>query len=221
MADEAKIDAQLGQARLPHAGRSISSPGGMRRPRRRSPWSRPRSARWCSTPGCAAGAAPGFPTGRKWTFMPKDDRPRYLCVNADEGEPGTFKDRDIMRYDPHLLIEGAIIACCAMAVNARLHLRARRVRRADPTGSRPRSKRLMPRASLGKNIFGTGLQPGLGRAPGRRRLHLRRGNLADQLARRPAGLSQDPAALPAPARPVRDAHHHQQRRVHRRGALSS
>ncbi len=56
----------------------------------------------------------GFPTGRKWLFMPKDDRPRYLCVNADEGEPGTFKDRDIMRYDPHMLLEGIIIACWAM-----------------------------------------------------------------------------------------------------------
>src|SRR4030042_5384322 len=53
----------------------------------------------------------GFPTGRKWTFMPKDDRPRYLCVNADEGETGTLKHREIMRTDPPLLIEGIIIAC--------------------------------------------------------------------------------------------------------------
>ncbi len=59
----------------------------------------------------------GFPAGRKWTFMPKDSRPRYLCVNADEGEPGTFKDRDIMRFDPHMLIEGIIIACWAMQAN--------------------------------------------------------------------------------------------------------
>jgi len=60
----------------------------------------------------------GFPTGRKWMFMPKDDeRPSYLCVNADEGEPGTFKDRDIMRLDPHMLIDGIIIACWAMRAN--------------------------------------------------------------------------------------------------------
>ena len=59
----------------------------------------------------------GFPAGRKWTFMPKDDRPRYLCVNADEGEPGTFKDREIMRQDPHMLIEGIIIACWAMGAH--------------------------------------------------------------------------------------------------------
>jgi NADH-quinone oxidoreductase subunit F len=59
----------------------------------------------------------GFPAGRKWTFMPKDNRPKYLCVNADEGEPGTFKDREIMRQDPHMLIEGIIIACWAMGAN--------------------------------------------------------------------------------------------------------
>jgi len=58
----------------------------------------------------------GFPTGLKWSFMPKnsDGRPHYLVVNADESEPGTCKDRDIMRHDPHLLIEGCLIAGFAM-----------------------------------------------------------------------------------------------------------
>ena len=58
----------------------------------------------------------GFPTGLKWSFMPKqsDGRPSYLVVNADESEPGTCKDRDIMRHDPHLLIEGCLIASFAM-----------------------------------------------------------------------------------------------------------
>ncbi len=57
----------------------------------------------------------GFPTGLKWSFMPKNDaRPSYLAVNADESEPGTCKDRDIMRHDPHLLIEGALLAAFAM-----------------------------------------------------------------------------------------------------------
>ena len=58
----------------------------------------------------------GFPTGLKWSFMPKQvgDRPHYLVVNADESEPGTCKDRDIMRHDPHLLIEGCLIASFAM-----------------------------------------------------------------------------------------------------------
>ena len=53
----------------------------------------------------------GFPTGVKWSFMPKDkSQPHYLCCNADESEPGTFKDREIMRWTPHALIEGCAIA---------------------------------------------------------------------------------------------------------------
>jgi NADH-quinone oxidoreductase subunit F len=62
----------------------------------------------------------GFPTGLKWSFMPKqnDGRPHYLVVNADESEPGTCKDREIMRHDPHLLIEGCLIASFAMGANA-------------------------------------------------------------------------------------------------------
>jgi NADH-quinone oxidoreductase subunit F len=58
----------------------------------------------------------GFPTGLKWSFMPttSDGRPSYLVVNADESEPGTCKDRDIIRHDPHLLIEGALLASFAM-----------------------------------------------------------------------------------------------------------
>jgi NADH-quinone oxidoreductase subunit F len=62
----------------------------------------------------------GFPTGLKWSFMPKQvtDRPHYLVVNADESEPGTCKDREIMRNDPHLLVEGCMIASFAMQANA-------------------------------------------------------------------------------------------------------
>ena len=58
----------------------------------------------------------GFPTGLKWSFMPKEvkDRPHYLIVNADESEPGTCKDRDILRHDPHTLVEGCLIASFAM-----------------------------------------------------------------------------------------------------------
>ena len=58
-----------------------------------------------------------FPTGLKWTFMPKQtDKPKYLCINGDESEPGTFKDRMIFEFNPHLLIEGAAIAAYAMGV---------------------------------------------------------------------------------------------------------
>jgi NADH-quinone oxidoreductase subunit F len=62
----------------------------------------------------------GFPTGLKWSFMPKqsDGRPHYLVVNADESEPGTAKDREIMRHDPHLLVEGCLIASMAMGAHA-------------------------------------------------------------------------------------------------------
>jgi NADH-quinone oxidoreductase subunit F len=68
----------------------------------------------------------GFSTGVKWSFMPKksDGRPSYLVVNADEGEPGTCKDRDMMRHEPHKLIEGCLIACFAMrAVAAYIYIR--------------------------------------------------------------------------------------------------
>ncbi|TGN68600.1 NADH-quinone oxidoreductase subunit NuoF [Paracoccus gahaiensis] len=62
----------------------------------------------------------GFPTGLKWSFMPKesDGRPSYLVINADESEPATCKDREIMRHDPHTLIEGALIASFAMNAHA-------------------------------------------------------------------------------------------------------
>ena len=62
----------------------------------------------------------GFPTGLKWSFMPKqtDGRPSFLVVNADESEPGTCKDRDILRYDPHVLLEGCLVAGFAMRTRA-------------------------------------------------------------------------------------------------------
>ncbi len=62
----------------------------------------------------------GFPTGLKWSFMPKEvgARPHYLVVNADESEPGTCKDRDIIRHEPHKLIEGCVVAGFAMRANA-------------------------------------------------------------------------------------------------------
>jgi len=62
----------------------------------------------------------GFPTGLKWSFMPRDndDRPAYLVVNADESEPGTCKDRDIIRHEPHKILEGCLIAAFAMGAEA-------------------------------------------------------------------------------------------------------
>ena len=68
------------------------------------------------TSGLRGRGGAGFPTGLKWSFMPKPDqaRPSYLVVNADESEPGTCKDREIMRNDPHLLVEGCLVAGFAM-----------------------------------------------------------------------------------------------------------
>lgn len=61
----------------------------------------------------------GFNTGLKWSFMPPVDpgKPRYLCCNGDESEPGTFKDRQLMEYNPHLVFEGILIACYAMTID--------------------------------------------------------------------------------------------------------
>jgi len=70
------------------------------------------------TSGIRGRGGAGFPTGLKWSFVPRNTgKPTYLMCNADEGEPGTFKDRDIMRFDPHLLIEGMIMAGFALGVH--------------------------------------------------------------------------------------------------------
>jgi NADH-quinone oxidoreductase subunit F len=71
----------------------------------------------------------GFPTGVKWGFVPKDADTVYLVVNADESEPGTFKDRHILYFNPHLMIEGVIIAARALGVrNAYIYIRGEMVR---------------------------------------------------------------------------------------------
>lgn len=99
----------------------------------------------------------GFPTGLKWSFMPKesDGRPSYLVVNADEGEPGTCKDRDLMRHDPHKLIEGCLVAGYAMnAVAAYIYIRGEFHREAETL------ERAIEEANakgfLGENACGTG-----------------------------------------------------------------
>ncbi|ANU08101.1 NADH-quinone oxidoreductase subunit NuoF [Paraurantiacibacter namhicola] len=77
----------------------------------------------------------GFPTGMKWSFMPKeskDGRPSFLVINADESEPGSCKDREIIRHDPHKLIEGALIAGFAMRARAAyIYIRGEYIREAE------------------------------------------------------------------------------------------
>src|SRR5687768_18470524 len=77
----------------------------------------------------------GFPTGMKWSFMPKaptPGRPNFLVINADESEPGSCKDREILRHDPHKLVEGALIAGFAMRARAGyIYIRGEFIREAE------------------------------------------------------------------------------------------
>lgn len=98
----------------------------------------------------------GFPTGMKWSFMPKpSDKPHYLVINADESEPGTCKDRDILRNDPHLLIEGALIA--AFAINAhRAYIYIRGEFANEASEMRQAIAEAYEAGMIGKNACGTG-----------------------------------------------------------------
>jgi NADH-quinone oxidoreductase subunit F len=74
----------------------------------------------------------GFATGLKWSFLPKEPRPRYLCINCDEAEPGTFKDRYIVEHDPHMLLEGIAISCYANDIHlAYIYIRGEYRRQAE------------------------------------------------------------------------------------------
>jgi len=98
----------------------------------------------------------GFPTGRKWSFVPKDHPgPRYLICNADESEPGTFKDREIIEYDPHQVVEGVAIASYAIkAATAYIYIRGEFVRWANILEEAIAEARA--RGFLGRNILGSG-----------------------------------------------------------------
>ena len=98
----------------------------------------------------------GFPTGVKWGFLPKDYQgPRYLCCNADESEPGTFKDRQLIERDPHQLLEGMLIACYAIgAASAYIYIRGEFVLGAKILEAAIKDARAA--GYVGKNIFGSG-----------------------------------------------------------------
>jgi NADH-quinone oxidoreductase subunit F len=98
----------------------------------------------------------GFPTGMKWGFIPKQStKPKYLVCNADESEPGTFKDRDLMRYTPHLLIEGMIIAAYAVGSNiGYIYIRGEYTREAKLLNAA--LDEAYEKGYLGKNILGSG-----------------------------------------------------------------
>jgi len=97
----------------------------------------------------------GFPAGVKWSFLPPKVFPRYLVCNADEGEPGTFKDRVLIEQDPHGLIEGIIISCYACQVeHAFIYIRGEYVFGADRLDRAV--EQAYGRGYLGKNILGSG-----------------------------------------------------------------
>jgi NADH-quinone oxidoreductase subunit F len=98
----------------------------------------------------------GFPTGLKWSFLPKQtEKPVYLCVNADESEPGTFKDREIIEYDPHQLLEGIIITAYAIGC----HLAFIYIRGEFALGAKVLEgaiEEAYAKGYLGKNVLGRG-----------------------------------------------------------------
>ena len=145
----------------------------------------------------------GFPTGLKWSFMPKQsDRPTYLVVNADESEPGTCKDRDILRWDPHKLIEGCVLAGFGMGVSAAyIYIRGEFFNEAQPPPDRDR-RGLRRRPDRQERLR---LRLRYRRLPAsrRRRLYLRRGNRAARKPRRQEGPAAAEAALPGAGRSLR------------------
>jgi NADH-quinone oxidoreductase subunit F len=100
----------------------------------------------------------GFPTGLKWSFMPKeakDGRPSFLVINADESEPGSCKDREIIRHDPQKLIEGALIAGYAMRARAAyIYIRGEFVREAETLFAAV--QQAYDKGFIGKNACGSG-----------------------------------------------------------------
>ena len=153
----------------------------------------------------------GFPTGLKWGFLPKNDQPRYLCVNADEGEPGTYKDRLILERDPHQLLESCIVS--SYAINCKtcyIYIR----------GEFFEGIRVMQKAideAYAAGLLGQGHPRHRRRprdhAPQRRRvLRVRRG---DGAHREPGGQARPAAreaAVPGGVRPLQLPHGGEQRR---------
>ena len=148
-----------------------------------------------------------FPTGRKWSFVPKPDKipkPHYLVINADESEPGTFKDREIMLRVPFRFLEGSLIAAHAIeSTHVFIYIRGEYeaefevlVAALEQMRARKPARRRHDR-----------------RPPRRRRLHLRRGDGAARVARGQARPAAHEAAVPGDRRPLCLADRRQQRRV--------
>ena len=158
----------------------------------------------------------GFPTGLKMSFMPKksDGGPAYLVVNADESEPGTCKDREIMRHDPHKLIEGCLLAGAGMGATAcYIYIRGEYIREAEVLQAA--IDEAYEAGLIGKDACGSGYDYDI---------YLHRGAGAyicgeeTGAAREPRGQdgqAAPQAAVPGRGRALRPAEHGQQRRDHR------
>jgi hypothetical protein len=150
----------------------------------------------------------GFPMGRKASFLPKPEqagKPIYLTANADESEPGTFKDREIMLRIPHAIVEGVLIACWAIQADAAfIYIRGEYLTEFEVLRGREPARLW---------VVASDRAP-----PRRRRLHLRRGDVAARVARGQARLAAHEAAFPGDLGRLRLADAHQQRRDARDGA---
>ena len=152
-----------------------------------------------------------FPTGVKWSFMPRSSPvQKYAVCNSDESEPGTCHDRDILRYNPHSVIEGMAIGGYAMTATVGYnYIRGEFL--AEPI---PRFEAALDEAYaaglLGKNILGSRRRLRPAHVRRRRRLHLRRGDGAARVARGQARQAALQAAVSGEFRLLRQADHHQQ-----------
>ncbi len=200
---------------MPRAGRCRSTrrsaatrPGARSCARRRRAR---RSSRRSRHRACKGRGGAGFPTGVKWSFMPRNaPGQKYAVCNSDESEPGTCHDRDILRYNPHSVIEGMAIGGYAMGATVGYnYIRGEFL--AEPF---PRFEAALAEAyaagllGQGHPGFGHRLRPSCGRWRGR--LYLRRGNRAPRVARGQAGQAALQAAVPGELRPLRQANHDQQ-----------
>ena len=154
----------------------------------------------------------GFATGVKWSFIPKNrTKPVYLVCNADEGEPGTFKDRQILEHCPHRLVEGMIIA--ASAINSEAgYIYVRGEMRLGIERIKLAVNEAYEKGYLGKNLWGSGRNFDLTVHYGCRRLYLRRRNRPHLVAGRSTRTTSLEASVPRDQRRFRRAHNCEQRR---------
>ena len=146
----------------------------------------------------------GFPTGMKWSFIDNKNWPHYVVANADESEPGTFKDREIMEGNPYQFLEG--VAICAYAVQANAAYVYLRGEFWELAGRLDQQIAAMEAAGLlGDKLFGTDYSLRIYTHLGAGRLYLRRRDRHARIAGRQAGPAAPAPALPAFLRPVRQA----------------